>query len=320
MKDSEFTCLGQKPGSSLSIVLKNEGIMGGPYIAEFNFDYGGASFHIVLDQCLVRTVSIASDSPVALDTIWMFYTRLERLLMVFDGRFYTIDSVTFSSEALSEYECKSYAEECVRRRIACYKTDPIYCYIDHHFLDFNTVLSADILAKWIALDDELDIIHQAALYYIADTGVTHDVKCANIIECLEPMAEIIGLYDNFFPSLNPQDRNVTLKMCIDAVISKYGRDIFSQEYQQNKEQFLQTLVNTRNRMMHIKRNQPVDKFLSGEESILYLVKLYHLYRVVLISLLGIDYDVYSDKVIKSVGQWDGWNGILTNFLNSPPMS
>lgn len=158
------------------------------------------------------------------------------------------------------------------------------------------------------------------MYNIADTGVTHDVKCANFIESLEPIAEIIGMYDAFFPSLNSQDRNVTLKMCIDAVISKFGKDIFHREYQQNKEKFLQTLVNTRNRMMHIKRNLPANKYFSGEESILYLVKLCHLYRVVLLSLLGVDYEIYKDAVKKSVGQWDDWNGILDSFLNSQSMT
>ena len=109
----------------------------------------------------------------------------------------------------------------------------------------------------------------------ADTRITHDVKCANFIECLEPMSEIISEYDQFFPSLKPGERTTTLKMCIDAVISKYGADIFSREYTANKDRFLQVLVNTRNRIMHSKRNQPKNKYLSGPESILYLVKLCH---------------------------------------------
>ena len=87
------------------------------------------------------------------------------------------------------------------------------------------------------------------------------------------MTEVIGIYDSFFPSLKPGDQTTTLKMCIDAVISKYGQDIFDEEYNVNKDKFLQTLVNTRNRIMHIKRNQLTDKFLSGSESILYLMKL-----------------------------------------------
>ena len=130
------------------------------------------------------------------------------------------------------------------------------------------------------------------------------------------MVEIIELYEKFFPSLEPGEKTTTLKMCIDAVISKYGQDIFAEEYNANKGKFLQTLINTRNRIMHIKRNQPTDKYLSGAESILYLVKLCHLYRVVILSLLGIDYSRYQTAVVKSVGRWNSWNGVLTNFINA----
>lgn len=100
------------------------------------------------------------------------------------------------------------------------------------------------------------------------------------------MSEIISEYDQFLPSLKPGERTTTLKMCIDAVISKYGADIFSREYTANKDRFLQVLVNTRNRIVHSKRNQPKNKYLSGPESILYLVKLCHLCRMVLLWLLA----------------------------------
>lgn len=83
----------------------------------------------------------------------------------------------------------------------------------------------------------------------------------------------------------------------------------------NKERFLQVLVNTRNRIMHIKRNQPKDKYLSGAESILYLVKLCHLYRVVLLSILGIKYSCYKDAVINSVKRLDSWQGVLDDFIS-----
>lgn len=67
--------------------------------------------------------------------------------------------------------------------------------------------------------------------------------------------------------------------------------------------------------MHIKRNQPTGKYLSGAESILYLVKLCHLYRVVILSLLGVDYNRYQPAIEKSVNQWNAWNGVLSTFIN-----
>lgn len=253
---------------------------------------------------------------MSMSNLWGFYTIIERLLMLFDGRFYIIESAAFTGDACSEADYSSYAQACLSRRLSYCKTDPAYCYSDHVFLTYDTVLSPELLSKWIQLQDELDIVHQVALYNIAATGITHDVKCANFIECLEPITEVIGIYDRFFPSLKPGDRTTTLKMCIDAAISKYRQDIFDEEYSVNKDKFLQTLVNTRNRIMHIKRNQPTEKYLSGTESILYLVKLCHLYRVVILSLLGIDYTRYKTAVKKSVDQWNSWNGVLTHFINA----
>ena len=133
-----------------------------------------------------------------MSNLWGFYTVIERLLMLLDGRFYIIESATFTGAACSEADYSSYAQECQSRRLSYCKTDPAYCYSDHVFLMYDTVISPELLSKWIHLQDELDIVHQVALYNIADTVVTHDVKCANLIECLEPMTEIIGLYDSFF--------------------------------------------------------------------------------------------------------------------------
>ena len=300
----------------MNIVLRKEGTFGGPHSVKLDYDYGGSILHIEIEQCPVRTINLSAVSPIMMEHLWSFYTMLERLLMLFDGRFYIMESVTFVGDACSKDEYVSYANECLSRRFSYCKTDPAYCYTNHVFLMFDAVLSPELIAKWIQLQNELDIVHQVALYNIADTGITHDVKCANFIECLEPMAEIIGIYDCFFPSLKPGDRTTTLKMCIDAVISKYGKDIFAEEYSANKDKFLQTFVNTRNRIMHIKRNQSAEKYLSGAESVLYLIKLCHLYRVVILSLLGIDYAQYQSAVVKSVRQWNNWNGILKNFINT----
>ena len=316
MNDVDYINAGEKQCSSLSVVVKNEGILGGPHSTNLDYEYDGNKFHVNIEQCMVRTVTISVDEPIQMSRIWGAYSLIERLLMLLDGRFYFIESLAFAGDICPEVDYASYAQECLSRRLSYCKTDPAYCYFNHVFLMYDTVLSPELLSKWVQLQDELDIVHQVALYNIADTGITHDVKCANFIECLEPMAEIIGLYDDFFPSLKPGEKTTTLKMCIDAVISKYGKDIFAEEYSAHRGKFLQSLVNTRNRIMHIKRNQPAEKYLSGAESILYLVKLCHLYRVVILSLLGIDYAQYQTAVVKSVGQWNSWNGVLTNFLNA----
>lgn len=318
MDNDDFIKMGNKNCSSLNIVLKNEGTFGGPYSTKFDYNYNDNILRIEIEQCLVRTINLSATSPITMSQICSFYTILAQLLMIFDGRFYNVKCITFDGDDCSEEEYAIYADECRSRMLPCYKTDPAYCRNGHIFLKCDTMLpmlSPELISKWIELRDELDIVHQVALYNIADTGMTHDAKCANFIECLEPMAEIIGVYDKSFTKLKPGDRKTTLKMCIDAVISKYGKDIFAVEYSVDKDKFLQILVNTRNRIMHIKRNQQTGKYLSGEESLLYLIKLCHLYRVVLLSLLDIDYTQYQSVVMDSVNQWNRWHEILKEFKN-----
>lgn len=315
MTYSDPAKMGNKNCSSLNIVLGNDGILEGPHSISVDCDFNNCPVNIEIEQCSVRTINLSATVPTTMEQLWDAYTVIERLLVLFDGRFYNMKSATFAGDDCSKDEYASYANRRLSSRLSYYKTDPVFFNFDS-FLMYDTVLSPELISKWIQLQDELDIVHQVALYNIADTGITKDVKCANLIECLEPIAEIIGIYDSFFPSLKPGERTTTLKMCIDAVISKYGKDIFSEEYSSNKEKFLQILVNTRNRVMHIKRNQPAEKYLSGKESTLYLVKIFYLYRVVILSLLGIDYAEYQSKVVKSVGQLNSWNGILDNFINA----
>lgn len=200
--------------------------------------------------------------------------------------------------------------------MAYYSTSPAYCYHDHCFLDYSEKLNDKLIERWIELQNELDIVNQVFLYNIADTGVTADVKCANLIELFEPLVEIINQHDCFFSRLQTGEHGTTLKMCIDAVICKYGKDIFEQEYSHNKDAFLQILVRSRNRIMHIKRNQPCGNYLSGAESILYMIKICHLYRTILLILLGIQYPEFSCILNQSILAWNQWENTLDNFIKT----
>ena len=315
VNDSDFNALGVQNCFSLTVELKSEGVLGGPRSKKISYALDSNKIKIEIEQYCIRTLKFTAASPIQMERMWDFYSKIERLLMLFDGRFYYIESICFTGNATSQEEYDAYANECSSRRLSYYKTDPIYCYTHHCFLNFNAVLSPELISKWIKLQDELDIVHQVALYNIADTGITHDVKCANFIECLEAIAEIIGVYDTSFSAQKYGKRKITLRMYIDDVISKYGKDIFPDEYSINKDAFLQILVNTRHRIMHIKRKQPDAKYLSGAQSILYLIKLCHLYRVVLLSLLGIDYSEYQSKVNQSIKEWNDWNGVLSDFIS-----
>lgn len=51
-----------------------------------------------------------------------------------------------------------------------------------------------------------------------------------------------------------------------------------------------------------------------ERHILFAVKLSFLYRYILLTLLGVDYNFYKSDITKLVNDWDNWNGILEEFL------
>ena len=134
-----------------------------------------------------------------------------------------------------------------------------------------------------------------------------------MIELSEPLIEIIKEHTNFYSSLIPGERNTSLKNCLDALITKYGTEIFKNELSSNYEQFLSIMVNSRVHIMHIKRKQK-GIYFNGKESILYILKMSLLYRRIIFELLNIDENIYKEALDKSVLCINGWNDILEQFL------
>lgn len=98
------------------------------------------------------------------------------------------------------------------------------------------------------------------------------------------------------------------------MITKYGEDIFKSELSGNYEQFLSALVNSRVRIMHIKRKQS-GVYFNGNESLLYIMKMSLLYRKIMFEVLDIDESHYRERLLKSVSRINQWNGILEKFLS-----
>ena len=301
---------------SMQVVQSFDGLFGGPKSKDCSFIIDKNKYNVHIEQCMVRTYTISVENEICTINMWSAFLVLEKLIMLMEGRFYPVSELRFegSSDYIEDYIelSKEYSEN----RLAYYSTSPGYCYHDHCFLDFSEKLDDKLMERWIDLQNELDIVNQVFLYNIADTGVTADVKCANLIELFEPLVEIINQNECFFPQLQPGEHGTTLKMCIDAVICKYGRDIFEQEYSHNKDAFLQILVRSRNRVMHIKRNQPCGKYLSGAESILYMTKICHLYRMILLILLGIPYQEFCGILNQSIAAWNQWENVLDHFIKT----
>ena len=151
------------------------------------------------------------------------------------------------------------------------------------------------------------------LYSLSNSGITVDVKCAFLIELAEPLVEIVKGHTNYFSTLIPGARGTTLKSCLDALITKYGVDIFEKELSNNSEQFLSAMVNSRVRIMHIKREQR-GIYFNGNESVLYTLKMSLLYRRIIFEVLGISEINYRDNLLKCVSRLDKWNDVLEHFL------
>lgn len=87
--------------------------------------------------------------------------------------------------------------------------------------------------------------------------------------------------------------------------SHYGQEIFRGEYQKDLEGFVQILVNSRNRIAHIKSKQN-RKFLNGDESVLYLHKLSLMYRIILLDLLDIPLNRYKERLSNRIETINCW--------------
>lgn len=249
--------------------------------------------------------------------MWFINESIERLLMLMDGKFYTLDDVNIQGPLKGE-EYVTFTKEIINRRLPYFKSVDVCLLSINRFLSFQNILSAAVIERWFLIQDELEIVNQVILYNLADTGITKDLKCAYLIESCESLAEIVSRYEVFFISLFESGRRPILKSCIDAVISMFGYDVFLEEYRANKERFLSCLVNSRVRIMHIKPHQN-NLFLDGPQSTIYLIKFSYLYRIVLLSLIGIDYSIYKDKVIAATEYWNQYKinncGVVAEFIS-----
>lgn len=288
-----------------------KGILGGP--KDLNFVTN--DIEISIKQIGVRTIELSYDQTGDFGRLYSTFCQLEKLFVLFEGEFLVFKNIIAYDCNDEEIKKSQLYEEIKSSRLNYCSTIAACRGNNTDFLDVFKYTNADIFGKWCNLVDELNIIHQVFLYNTSSIGLPVDAKVASVIEVFEPLVELVAEYTNQFSTLKPGERGTTLKMCLDAIISMYGKDIFDTECSINVGKFLQILVNSRIKVMHIKRNFN-QVCLSDEESVLYIVKLSFLYRKILCCLLGIEYSDYSDKLDKSVKRWETWENVFSKFINS----
>ena len=286
-------------------------ILGGPHVAEF--ETRDNKFFIKIEQCGYRKISIKASEETSVFELYGVFTKIERLLMIFDGQFLNLENLEFTDSSDTEKSMlKSVGNNLMHQRLSYFKSSDLVSYKVDKLLEFEEVLNSDLYDKWEHLLEELDIAHQMYLYAMGDTKITVDVKCAFLIELSETLVEVLKAYTNSFQKLKPGN-GTSLRACVKALIEEYGKDIFEREMEANEKEFLSTVINSRVRIMHIKRNQKI-KYFDGNESVLYILKLSLLYRRILLDILGIEKQVYVDKLRKCVSRLNRWNDTLDKFL------
>ena len=252
------------------------------------------SVRIHIEQFTVRKIEIDFTSEQLVDDLIAVLTKVERLLMLFDGYFMNLISIEFQDSAgCVPPNLKECAEHFMRRRLAYFHSNKIL-FSSNYLLDFSKALTPALYEKWESILEDLDVAHQVYLYSLCDTNQPVDLRCAFLIELAEPVVEIVKANSPLFESLNPGKQGTSLRDCLRALITTYGSDIFENEINSCFETFLKSLVNSRVRIMHIKRNCS-GSYLNGPESVLYSIKISFLYRIVLFNLLGIIPSLYHEN-------------------------
>lgn len=283
----------------------------GPKNLSINIDN---NITIEIEQLGIRIVTVVSEREISFRQLYAIFTRVERLLMLFDGRFINLKELSFVDSADGTLEhLKSYAHNIMRSRLSYYNSADFCRYSLDKLIGFESVITTEMYNGWQELLDELDIVHQMFLYSVSDSKMPIDAKCAFLIELAEPLVEVVKTHTHFYSSLTPGERGTSLKMCVDALISKYGTEIFAKEIANNYDKFLQTIVNSRVRIMHIKRQQK-GLYLNGSESILYSQKMTLLFRIILFEILGIESNLYEENMKKLINSLDTWNDVQDKFL------
>lgn len=293
MSTSEHIC------DKLSVVEGiKKGILGGPFQTEFTLNNGVS---VSINQAGKRFIEFSASAPLSCDELFVCFQTVEKLLMLFDGRFYALEQLVFSTNGTEQPDITS---EYLQKRLGYFSSRDIYRDPCLCLMPFQDVLNAELIEKWNSLLEELGIAHQVFLYSMSDNKMTVDLNFAFLVELAEPFAELLKEKTYFCQSLVPGERGTTLKMCVDTLIMIFGKDIFADELSRDYASFLDKVVGSRVRVMHIKKK--ITNYLDVGMLLQTSMKFNLLYRVILFELLGISQIEYKSALLSAVKAVDDW--------------
>lgn len=290
----------------LKIIQTNDnGMFGGTYLNDFEYVYNNTNYRVKIEQNIKREILIGTDKVVKRSELFEMESLIEQLLFVFDGRFYPIESAKMIDKMENPTIYQNKVNGYFDNRPPIYQSIDICRYRLMKLVNFKDIDLSNALLEWVRVSDELDIAFNMLLYCLSDIHMPVDCKISSMIEMTKPFGEIMEKNNDSFQIERTSDKNkLTLKTALAAVINTFGTEIFSKEINGNFKEFLDMMVNTRNKISHVKSLRK--KCLDGVQCAFYIAKLSLIYRKMIFILIGIDTELYNENILKAVNVWDKW--------------
>lgn len=177
--------------NSISVYQEIQGgFFGGPYYLELCDN--GINIHV--HQMGIRKTIISSEKEKLFSELFHHYTRLDRLMMIFEGEFYPITQIETTTSGNTDILNLDVFQ---KNRISAYNSSPEIKGNHSTLLSPFSYIDNKMIDRWCQLDNELDIVHQMYLYNLSDNGFPADGKVAFMIECFEPLSELISAHNQF---------------------------------------------------------------------------------------------------------------------------
>lgn len=291
----------------LKIIQTNDdGTFGGPFVNDFEYTYKGVTYRVKIEQILKRELLIGTDEKVECIELFDMESFLEILLFLFDGRFYPIENAAMIDENEDPSIYQNKVNHYYNNRPPIYKSIDICRHQFMKLVNFKDIDLTNTLLEWARISNELDIAFNMLLYCLSDIHMPVDCKISSIIEMVKPFGEIVENNNrSFHIERNKRTKRMDLRIALETVIQTFGSEIFYKELNENFQEFLDLLVNTRNKISHVKSLQ--DKAcLDGVQCVFYIAKLSIMYRKIIFMMIGIDDTMYTDNIIKAVETLNNW--------------
>ena len=288
------------------IQTNDDGTFCGPFVNDFEYTYKGVTYRVKIKQILKRELLIGTGEKVECIELFGMESFLEILLFLFDGRFYPIENAAMIDENEDPSIYQNKVNHYYNNRPPIYKSIDICRHQFMKLVNFKDIDLTNTLLEWARISNELDIAFNMLLYCLSDIHMPVDCKISSIIEMVKPFGEIVENNNrSFHIERNKHTKRMDLRIALKTVIKTFGSEIFYKELNGNFKDFLDMLVNTRNKISHVKSLQ--DKAcLDGVQCVFYIAKLSIMYRKIIFMLIGIDDTMYTDNIIKAVKALDNW--------------